>query len=111
MTRFSVQNENKCPDSKHLFQASRTAGWIVYYFSATEQLCFDVLVLFSIASKRFRLVRTYHPENRTKNGIATEKHIYVMMGVSLWSQNSQKRPQNPTLTTVHAKGAECLLPC
>jgi hypothetical protein len=51
--------------------------------------------LFWTVTEHFRLIWTSLPRKLGKNGIATAKDICASIGVALWSQNSQKRPQNP----------------
>jgi hypothetical protein len=64
-------------------------------FSYHWAICFAVFLLFFDCIEIFSLGRDILPRKSKKVGIAAAKHIYVSVGVPLWSQNSQKRPQNP----------------
>jgi hypothetical protein len=44
------------------------------------------------------------PRESKKNGITAAKHIYTSVRAPVWSQNSQKHPQNPALTPYMQKG-------
>jgi hypothetical protein len=84
------------------FGSSATTGGL--HFCTVPD--FRFIICFSVSSESFRLFCSSHTGNRKKKEIPATKHIYTSVGVPLWSQNSQKRPLNHRVGTLHAKEAE-----
>jgi hypothetical protein len=64
---------------------------------------FRSLRFFSTASKIFRPVGTFDPENRNKWDSGGKTYLHHSKS-PLWSQSSRKRPQNPALDPYMQKG-------
>jgi hypothetical protein len=66
-------------DSGDAFGRSATTGSLHFYFC----ILFSAYLFFSMSGENFRLVGTFDPENRKKNGIPSAKHIYTSVTAPL----------------------------
>jgi hypothetical protein len=80
---------------------------LFFYHWATFFRC---SFFFSTASKIFRLVGTFYPENRKKWDCGGKTYVRLSMSPPVVAE-LPKASSKSRVRTVHAKGAECSPPC